>query len=68
VRDLVSMSRSTFIGILIALYQAMGDFPELKKYEGCWPVDDLVLLYLKSTAHRVKLKKQKASKEQGTKE
>jgi hypothetical protein len=41
------------------LPKATNAFPQLISYEGCWPVNDLMLLHLKNTARREKLKLEK---------
>jgi hypothetical protein len=42
----------------------MKAFPRLVDYEGCWPVNDLMMLHLKNTARREKLKDQKLAVEE----
>lgn len=34
----------------------MNAFPQLLSYEGCWPVNDLMMLYLKNTSRRERIK------------
>jgi len=44
-----------------SVIQATKAFPELAGFAGCWPVNDLMLLRLKLTSRREKLRKEKAA-------
>jgi hypothetical protein len=46
----------------------MDAFPELKKYEGCWVVNDFMLLHLKNTARRGRMAAEKLLAAKGASE
>jgi hypothetical protein len=43
----------------------MSAFPQLNSYEGCWPVNDLMILRLKNTSRREKLRLEKEAATRG---
>jgi len=48
------------------MIQAIKAFPQLTEYEACWPVNDLMMLHLKNTARREKLRDQKLAAEEAS--
>lgn len=46
---------------LMLLIKAIDEFPQLQRYEVCWPVNDLIMMHLKNTSRREKLKAAKVT-------
>lgn len=42
------------------MIQVVDAFPDLRKYQGCWPVNDLMIMHLKNTSRRERLKTERA--------